>query len=268
MDKRKMPLLTRASSFFRRQRSPEALDSNHSGAPSASWPWLPMRCTLTYNEYGSYCVPEHAAHRPACQAILVHRVWEPDTIRFMRDHCADGDVVHAGTFFGDFLPALSSALSPAAMVLAFEPVAENHQCAKLTVDLNDLSNVSLTHAGLGASPASVKMKTRDAYGRSLGGGSTIVSTDSVDGDEVVPIVRIDDSVRVDRRVSIIQLDVEGHERAALEGALQTIGQWRPILILEVLPGSTLDTSQWFEENILRLGYKARGKLHENDVYAV
>jgi FkbM family methyltransferase len=261
-------LLKKASGFLRRQFATEAQDSNNSGAPSAIWPWLPMRCTLTYNEYGSYCVPEHAAHRPACQAILAHRVWEPETVRFMRDHCADGDIVHAGTFFGDFLPALSSALAPGAMLIAFEPVAENYQCAKVTATLNGLSNVSLTQAGLGANPARLKMITHDDHGRSLGGGSTIVNADSAEGDQDVAIIRVDDSVRPDHYVSVIQLDIEGHEKAALEGALQTILHWRPILILETLPGSTLTSSTWFEPKILRIGYKPIGKLHDNEVYAV
>ena len=262
------PLWKKAARYLRRQFVTEAQDNHESGERSVKWPWLPIRCVLTHNQFGMYCVPELAAHRPAAQAILTHRVWEPDTIDFMRRHCADGDIVHAGTFFGDFLPALSRALSPGAMVMAFEPVAENHQCAKVTVSLNALSNVSLTHAGLGAALVSMKMKTRDNRGRSLGGGSTIVSADSTEGDQDVVIIRIDDSMRPDRRISIIQLDVEGHEKAALEGALQTIGRWLPILILEKLPGSNLTSDEWFEEMILRLGYKPRGKLHENEVFAV
>jgi len=59
-----------------------------------------LGCFVAYNPYGGYCVPQSSHHRPAAQMILRGRVWEPDTIKFVRDH--------AGTYFGDFIPALSA----------------------------------------------------------------------------------------------------------------------------------------------------------------
>ena len=59
----------------------------------------------------------------------------------------------------------------------------------------------------------------------------------------------------------MQLDVEGYEQQALAGAMRTIIRCRPILILENLP-----ERHWFEANILRLGYRETGKLHENFIF--
>ncbi len=219
-----------------------------------------LKCSIAYNVYGGYCVPESSRHRPACKAILANDVWEPQTIELMRRSCGDGDIVHAGTFFGDFLPALSAALKPGAKVWAFEPSRENYRCAKITSELNGLGNVELVHAALGAQCMAARVKTVDATGIPMGGSAQVGD----DGDETVDVVTIDD-VTDGRQVSIVQLDVEGYERQALEGALRLIRRCRPMLILETLKGSTLLESQWFADSILAHGYRQISSVHDNAV---
>jgi FkbM family methyltransferase len=237
-----------------------------SGKPIA---WTPekyhalsaLKCQIAYNKYGGYCVPESSRHRPASAAILSNEVWEPLTIDFMQSECRGGDLVHAGTFFGDFLPALSQALAEDAKLWAFEPSMENYRCAKITAEINALSNVLLTHAALGAQQHRASVKTTDEVLGALGGLACI----AVNGDESVEIVRIDDVVD-GRAVSVVQLDVEGYEKEALAGALGTIERCRPVLILEVL-GTGLLCSQWFAENILSRGYREIARLHDNVAFA-
>ncbi len=77
---------------------------------------------------------------------------------------------------------------------------------------------------------------------------------------------IDEAVPADRQVSILQLDVEGHEQPALAGALATIRRCRPIIILEVLPESNLIDGSWFRDQVLALGYRKTGDLHANMVF--
>lgn len=85
---------------------------------------------ISHNEYGKYCVPKSSSIRPAARKILSGEVYEPETIEFMRVNCGDGDVVHAGAYFGDFLPALSAGMSAGGKVWAFEPNFENYYCAR------------------------------------------------------------------------------------------------------------------------------------------
>ena len=61
-----------------------------------------LKCFVSYNKYGGYCVPESSRFRPAALAILSNDIYEPKTIEFMMSNCADGDIIHAGTYFGDF----------------------------------------------------------------------------------------------------------------------------------------------------------------------
>jgi FkbM family methyltransferase len=229
-----------------------------------------LKCCVWHNRYGGYCVPDSSRHRSAPRRILRAEVFEPDTIEFMRNHCGAGDIVHAGTYFGDFLPGLAQACAPGAKIWAFEPNVENFRCAQITVLLNAIDNVTLRNAGLGEKEDTLRIRTRDESGTALGGKSWIVGRDEFDPslDEEVQIVAIDSIVDDERKVSIIQLDVEGHEKAALAGALQTIHRCLPILIVEVSRGSDLLESEWFANNILNLGYKQTETVHNNTVFQV
>ena len=197
---------------------------------------------IASNDYGLYCLPRRALHRPACQHILRGRIWEAETLKFLIDNAA-GDIVHGGTFFGDFLPALSRAYD---RVWAFEPNPDSFKCAELTVRLNDLDNVELRNSGIGAASASVSLQT-EREGVYLGGGSFVVEQP---GD--VRLEAIDDIVPSERHVGMIHLDVEGYEAPALAGARKTIERCRPILVLENLPGPVE-------------GYEVRMRFNDNHI---
>jgi FkbM family methyltransferase len=203
------------------------------------------------NDLGLYCIPLKAAHRPACRAILNGRVWEKQTVDYIREH-ASGDIVHGGAFFGDMLPAFSRAFDH---VWAFEPNPDSFKCAQITLRLNDISNVTLVNAGMGARPGSGSLTT-EKDGKYLGGESFIA-----EGPGDVAIVPIDDAVPADCRVGVIHLDVEGYEAEALAGALETIERWRPLLVLETVPEDSLAM-----QSIFALGYDAGPRVDDNFVY--
>jgi FkbM family methyltransferase len=221
----------------------------------------PLRCYIAYNIYGRYCVPLSSSQRPAAQAILAGNVWEPDTIDLMMSYCPAGDVVHAGTYFGDFLPALSRRLGEGGVVWAFEPNPENHRCADITVRINELRNVSLFNAGLGERSGRLQMAVFDKKGRALGGYSH-VATEADEGRSVisVEIVSVDDVIPPDRTVAVIQLDVEGFECPALRGAIATIERCRPLIVVENLP-----TDSALMQTLQCIGYKVTGRCHDNFV---
>ena len=216
---------------------------------------------IAANQYGRYCVPRSSQTRPAAAAVLAGNVWEAGVIAFMARNCGAGDIVHAGTYFGDFLPALSRALGNAAQLWAFEPSSENHACARRTVEMNNLRNVSLLHAGLGAR-ADTKPLCIASLDGAWGGASHIVKEKPLDGVcEDVRIVALDEIVPRERNVSIVQLDVEGYEQQALKGALEILKRCLPILILENLPRNP----KWHERNILALGYREIGAISRNRI---
>ncbi len=223
-----------------------------------------LRCLFACNAHGAYCVPLASSHRPAARRILSGGVWEAETLDLLRREAREGDVVHAGTYFGDFLPALSRAARPEHVVWAFEPSRENFRCAQITLLLNDISNVRLLNAALGDREGTEWLVTESDDGRALGGGSFLAGA-GIEGKrgrptERVRTVRIDDVVEPDRRISAIQLDVEGTEEAALAGAMETVRRWRPLLVLETLPGR-----EWLESHLVALGYREVKQVDGNHV---
>lgn len=221
-----------------------------------------MTVATATNEYGLYHVPEGLEDRPAAKAVLSGQPYEPDTLRFMCANAGDGDIIHAGAFFGDFIPALSKALVPQARLWAFEPNPGNFAAAQCTVALNGLANVTLTNAALSNRDEAILFRTKDDKGRSLGGLSHFVEAEGP-GVEAVQAAMLDYAVPLNRKVSILQLDVEGHEKQALKGAWHIVHRWRPILILEYF-----GNLQWITRTFRGLGYTHLGKLHGNHVYAV
>ena len=222
-----------------------------------------LQCSMAYNKYGGYCVPLSSSHRPAAKTILSGDIWEPKTIEFLMSCCGAGDIVHAGTFFGDFLPALSQSSAQGGRIWAFEPNPENYRCAFITTHINGLQNVELINAGLGERRGFLQMVTSDTHGMSLGGASRMVQEtdeDNTEGAITVEVVAIDEVIPSERKISIIQLDVEGFEKPALAGALKIIRRCKPILILESLPDE-----EWLSTNILQLGYRIAGEADENTI---
>ncbi len=221
-----------------------------------------MEASIAYNEYGAYCVPLSSHHRTLCQKILKGEVFEPDTIQYIMENAGDGDIVHAGTFFGDFLPALSRSVSKANHVWAFEPNTENYRCAQITLSLNGIKNVHLIHAAVGARASKADLIIEDKRGFGLGGCSSIVeSVEDRYVAEKVSVVTLDEIIPKDRVVSILQLDVEGYEEQALRGGIELIKRCKPILILEDDKGVT--GSEWFKDLILGMGYSVVSNLHYN-----
>lgn len=233
--------------------------TTHTDDTFAPLPGSPLECLVAANEHGLYCVPAASRHRPAARRILAGEVWEPDTIGWIIAHRRAGDIVHAGTYFGDFLPALARSLAGDGRVWAFEPNPENHACAHVTIALNGLAGVVLHHAALGAAAGRVALVTHDEQGIPLGGASHVDAARDAGADGVA-VVRLDDVIPADRPVDVIQLDVEGAEEQALCGALGLIGRWRPALLLERPPEA------WLERVLAPLGYAPAGKVHANTAW--
>lgn len=172
-----------------------------------------------------YFVPRFAAHRPAARKIMRGKLYEPQTHSLMARLLAarPGDMIHAGTFFGDMLPSFSRACQ--GTVHAFEPVLESYVAAKLCVQENALENVVLLNAALGAHTGTARIDTEADTGLHRGGSSRLSNAG-----QLTSVLSIDSIGIADLRV--LQLDVEGHELPALEGAAATIARASPVILIE------------------------------------
>ncbi len=195
---------------------------------------------------GSFFVPKYAKHRPASAAILNGRFYEPETHSLIAELLSvrPGNLVHAGTFFGDMLPSFSMACP--GMVYAYEPVLENYVLAKLCVEQNNLENVLIVNAGLSSSITVSRVDTGVGEGTHRGGASEIS-----DFGQLTALLTIDSQGISD--LSVIQLDVEGHELEALRGAIETISINQPLIMIE-------DNNDNCQEFLHSMGYMYVGEI--------
>ena len=241
-------------------------------------------CRLGQNEHGFYCVPAESAHRPAAQHVLSGQVWEQETLDLVAGLGSGADVITAGAYFGDLLPAISATVGEGARVWSVEPNPVSFSCAQWTLRLNRVTNVVLVHAALGERAGTAELHVRDPGGVAFGGGSTLVDdlaaaaarnrakakpargarrlTARMRGSATVTVdvVAIDDLVPADRAVSVIHLDVEGFEAQALAGAAKTIARCAPAIVLESVPR---DTPAW--RMLADLGYDVVDQVGANIV---
>lgn len=226
---------------------------------------------ITRNRLGQYCVPRESMHRPCAMTVMRGMVWEPATLDAIDKLYDGGDIVTAGAYFGDFLPFMARlAARRDAAVLTFEPNAVNFACATVTCAINTLSNCRLIRGGLGADSSSLTMKTHDDKGVPLGGGSRLVEeragSDRARFDEI-EIHTIDSHIGAKTPVGLIQLDIEGHEMAALKGARDTIARCRPLLVLEAHGRVDFAQEPMMQELAADLGYRRIATHDQNQFFA-
>lgn len=184
------------------------------------------------NEYGFYFVPQDYLGREVPDALLAGEVYEPKTIRLIQRLAGHGDVVTGGAFVGDFLPALSGALAGGALLHSFEPNPLSLLACRKTIAANRLHNVRLHPVAVGEAAGHLPLQLSSSAGTPMAARAKIATT-AVKGETVdVPVARLDDLIGADRRVSVLHLDIEGHEWPALLGARRIIEADSPVIILE------------------------------------
>ena len=112
------------------------------------------------------------------------------------------------------------------------------------------------------------MVTRPS-GKPIAAGERIVADQEPDGERFIsiPTRKIDDLVANDCAVSILHLDVEGHEDEALRGASSVLQRCMPLVLLEA-------DKRWRARGFLTLlqelapdaGYEIAGEMEKNWIY--
>ena len=149
-----------------------------------------------------------------------------------------GSVISAGAYVGGLLAPLSA---HATIVYAWEPVHEHYSCVERMLAVNGIYNVVLRQAALGKSHRKLQMTTGCEGAELLGGDSCVITEQGLASPRLTQgswtwtahtvAQHMIDDFDYDN-LSILQLDLEGYEYAAIQGAVHTIQQHRPIIIAE------------------------------------
>lgn len=124
-------------------------------------------------------------------------------------------------------------------IWCFEPYFENFKL--LRQNIKQFKDVKSFNIGVG-SRTSVVTFSDDHQGNS--GIVRIVP----DGNNTNMVVRIDDINFTNKKISMIKLDVEGHEYSVIEGAFETIKKHKPMIWIEDFTMKTVNM-------LLTMGYK-------------
>lgn len=156
---------------------------------------------------------------------LARRIpWEPQTDQLIYRYTKPGTVaLDIGAHIGTHTLALSKAVGPNGLVIAFEPQTKIFRELCMNLQLNGCTNVIPVRCALGDKNGQVGMETPVACNE----GGTYVGT----GKDLVALKRLDDFSL--EHISFIKMDVENFEDFVLAGAFKTLQKSRPIIFLEI-----------------------------------
>jgi FkbM family methyltransferase len=115
---------------------------------------------------------------------------------------------------------------------AFEPLQRNLRLLHASVLLNRFKNIRIIGAAASDSPRTLTIGASYTDGIVAEPRNELKAALPTD---YVAAVRVDDVIPRDEPVSLIKIDVDGHEYLALLGALRTIRERRPVIISEFSP---------------------------------
>ena len=167
------------------------------------------------------------------------------------DKISYGDIIDVGGYVGD--TALLFSPLTKQNVYVFEPSPYNFEIIQETIKLNQLKNIKVENMALGKEQGVMPLSLGERNScNTLVERPGYVYTQKIN----VPVTSLDEYVKAnDLNVGLIKIDVEGAEQIVLNGALETIRKFKPLLLISIYhTGSDFfDIKPMIEE--LNLGYQ-------------
>ncbi len=146
--------------------------------------------------------------------------------------------VDVGANVGNYSARLSQLVGPAGRVFSFEPVGETFELLTANMARLPLKNVSLFNAAASDSVGVRGMTVPLGEGQ-LQNPYMAQLTEGARGDFAVMCMTVD-ALALPQRVSLVKVDVEGHELSAITGMRRLLERDHPVLIVEGRDASVAD----------------------------
>ncbi|MCM8530155.1 MAG: FkbM family methyltransferase [Lentisphaeraceae bacterium] len=181
---------------------------------------------LTNGRYGQFLYNAH--DKVIGRALEYYGEWAQDELDLLKHFIKPGNtVIDVGANIGTHTLAFANFVGDTGKVIAFEPQRLIYQCLSANIALNSLTNVWAYQYGVSNEPGLINMPEID-YTSEHNFGS--ISLKEENTGEETPIVCLDDFCK--EACSLIKMDVEGMEIAALKGATSLISNYKPTLYIE------------------------------------
>lgn len=155
-------------------------------------------------------------------SVFVYKQGYVDLPDYVKKYIEKKDIIDAGAFIGDSAYVFQTFFNPR-KVYSFEPEVSNFQKLQSNIQKYNLNKVIPICKGLGNSKGTYYI---DAWGES----SKIVDSSK----SKVELTTVDDFVKENQiELGVIKLDVEGFGLELIEGALQSIQKFRPVLLISI-----------------------------------
>ncbi|WP_302272955.1 FkbM family methyltransferase [Brachyspira aalborgi] len=165
------------------------------------------------------------------------------------------NIIDAGGFIGDSAIVFSDYTDK--NIYSFEPFLQNYNLMLKTIELNKKNNIIPVNMALGNENKEISIYSNSDTANS-GLSVETKQSDINSFENKVKMVTLDSYVKENNiEVGLIKTDLEGFEQSFLRGAIETIKEQKPVLIISIYH----NYSDFFEikpmiEN-LNLGYKFR-----------
>ncbi len=171
----------------------------------------------------------------------------------------DSHIVDAGANIGFYSLVSESFLGQQGMIYAFEPVPHNYNQLLKNIELSQSSNIKVFKKGLW-NKTEVLEFSLDAEMENNAGSFTLGNVQNAREKVKCEVTTLDSLVQEKQisKVDLIKMDIEGAELMAIEGAQQTIDQFRPSVLMEINQGACQRmnySSSKIDKIFLQKGYK-------------
>jgi FkbM family methyltransferase len=196
---------------------------------SARFGHPPLRTYQT--KLGRYSLPSDAPNDAIILRMKAGQVFEQEIIDALRPYVRENSVVvDVGANFGQMSLVFSEMVGPNGLVYSIEADDYVHHVLCKNVSNNRRSNVRPIFAAAFDTLGKTLLYPQQDFKEHNAYGSYGLDPTATHG-RSVPTITID-SIAIDRDVSVMKVDVQGSDLAALRGARETIAKHRPVIVFE------------------------------------
>lgn len=192
-------------------------------------------------KYKDYILPVHMFEYNVF--VDKHYIDEINNFEIIRNK----NIIDVGAFIGDSAIILSPLTDK--NVYSFEVDPQNFYYMQDTIKLNNLKNVIPVNIALGDEPGSVHINAK--------GSATTIADENCENKILYKQDSLDHFVKEHNNLSVglIKVDIEGYEMNFLQGAINTIKEQKPVLLISIYHNwNDYSGIKLFIES-LNLGYK-------------
>jgi FkbM family methyltransferase len=177
----------------------------------------------------------HPSMKGLSENLALYGVHEPlGTSAYLRQLRPGDHVIDIGANLGYFLLLAGRAVGPAGRLLGIEPVPANFEILQRNIRRSALANIELHPWAMGA-----RSEHATFYQSEVPNWGSLVQHEKLlpKSSYTVEVKRLDDVVAAlpDFRPAALRMDLDGGEQMVLEGAWETLREFRPALFIELHP---------------------------------